>query len=226
MLCTACSNSPKEKGTPIRQNTKNAQSVAQREPDGIPYSDSMVNAIVNEIIENSKPVIIDTARDLHSFVTQNFKMSSCNKFTIDTINKYSTIDEPVTKAQAKLLRITDYFADKTYTKNFNTYIFYAKSTESHFGNFFVLYTIDKKSNKIARLLLSQEYLYEGYESKIESTFIKPNRIKVKKTEFFNTSNLDKTDDSISVSNAIFFISKNGEIKEMISRRSHKQLQPK
>jgi len=213
-FCTTCSNNPEETRVLIQQNPKNVQSVKQKESNGSPYSDSMVNLIIDDIIANSIPIEIDTFSDLHSFEVQNFKVSSCENFTIDTINKYSKIVEPVTKAQSKLLRVTDYFADKTFSKNFNSYIFYAKSNESHYGNYFVLYTIDKKSNRVEHLLLSQEYLSEGYEYKVESVFIKPNQIKVRKTEFFNVSNLDKTDDSISVSNSIFLILKDGKIIEM------------
>lgn len=193
--------------------TANAQTISRDENlhTGTSYSDSTVNEIIDETMERVHPSPIDTFKALHSFELKKFKLTGIKKITLDTITKYATVGNPVTKAQAELLGITDYFANLTYTDRFKLFLLYNKSMESHYGNSIDLFTIDNQSNKIEKLTLCQEYLSEGYEYRIECNILGNHQFEITKTEYFNTSNLDKDDDKVSVSKMINGISDSGHI---------------
>jgi len=193
--------------------TANAQAISRDENlhTGTSYSDSTVDEIIDDMMERVHPSPIDTFKALHGFELHKFKLAGIKKITLDTITKYATVGNPVIKAQAELLGITDYFANLTYSDRFKLFLFYNKSMESHYGNSIDLIVIDNNSNNIEKLTLCQEYLSEGYEWKTECRILKNHQFEITKTEYFNTSNLDKNDDKVSVSKVRYGISNKGNI---------------
>lgn len=183
------------------------------------YSDSMVEALSkpNESIE------IDSFIDLHSFDKAKFKFENCNEFTpkmlveLDENGIYDgvikTIKYPkVSKAQNRILGITEYLCDKTFSDDFAMYIFHLSSFESHYSNSIKLFTISNKSNKFNSLELAIQYLSEEYEYDLSSRFVSSNQVEVTKEERFNMSNFSSKDDSISITKKYYSITEDGEIK--------------
>lgn len=195
-----------------------AQSISKskdiEETEGEHYSDSMVKAIVDEIMRSNYPIPIDTFFDLHSFGKSKFRNKECAEFDTDLISEYSDIENPVTEPQKMILGVTDYLCNRTFSNKFDTYVFYSKSDESHFGNSIILFTIDKTSNFTNHLILSQEYFSEGYEYIIKSKFLNDKQIVVCKTELFNTSDSDKSNDSTRIVKNIFQINETGIIEKI------------
>ncbi len=207
--CIGCNGS----GKPEALQSSNSDTTSRKEAQvsGAGYADSTVHSIVDEMMERVHPTPIDTFKALHGFELAKFKHSGIKKITLDTIAKYATVGNPVTKAQAELLGITDYFANLTYSDQFKLFLFYNKSMESHYGNSIDLIAIDNNYNNIEKLTLCQEYLSEGYEWKTECLLLNNHQFEITKTEYFNTSNLDKADDRVSVTKAIYGVDKRGQI---------------
>jgi hypothetical protein len=178
------------------------------------YSDSMVNHIVTTIIDEQKIITIDSARDLHSFDLGKFQYDDCNNFDLELISALTEINNEVSKPQNLLLGVSDYLCYKTFSDKFETYVFYTKSNESHYGNAIELITIDDNSNSFHKITLSQEYLSEGYEYTLESKFKTKSKLEITKKEFFNTSDNIKDNDSISVKRKVYQIESNGQIIEI------------
>ncbi|MCB9278576.1 MAG: hypothetical protein H6562_06655 [Lewinellaceae bacterium] len=210
LLAAACTNAEKNRELPSNDDPVSEKPV-QPIP-GEPYSDAMAESIVQEIMEENQPVNIDSFADLHGFELSRFKTRECTDFTLDLVAQNAGMDNPVSKAQHAILGVTDYYCNKSISPGFDAYIFYTRSMESHYGNAFELVTVDKSSNRINRLVLSQEYLSEGYEARIESRFLDDRRIRVTKTELFNTSNNDPMDDSTRVVKMDYRIGRRGEIE--------------
>ncbi|MCB0588093.1 MAG: hypothetical protein KDD06_22565 [Phaeodactylibacter sp.] len=189
-----------------------------KEPDpeqnieGEKYTDSMARALVNEAIENSRPVEIDSFRDLHSFQREKFEIKAPAKIDMALVEKYESINNPLTKARQKLLRVTDYFSDLTFSDRFSMYLFYNHSMESHYGNSIELITIANNSNQTSRLTLAREYLSEGYECVIESELVGKDEIHLTKTEYFGIANSRAEVDSTSVARLIYRVGENGQLR--------------
>lgn len=176
-----------------------------------PYSDSAVQAIVNEVIEANRPLRIDSFHDLHAFPKERFEIKGLKKIGLATVAKYQDINNPLTKEQQALLGVTDYLSELTYADRFRMYLFYNKSMESHYGNSIALVTIASHSNEINQLTLAQEYLSEGYEYVIQSELVGENEIHLSKTEYFGIANSRAEVDSVRVTRYIYQVSKNGRI---------------
>ncbi|HMQ59864.1 MAG TPA: hypothetical protein PKE06_04305 [Flavilitoribacter sp.] len=209
LLAAACTNAEKNRDLPANDEPT-AEKQAEEIP-GEPYPDAMAESIVQEIMEENQPVNIDSFADLHGFDLSRFKTRECTDFTLDLVAQNAGMDNPVSKAQHAILGVTDYYCDKSISPGFNAYVFYTRSMESHYGNAFELVTVDKSSNRVNRLVLSQEYLSEGYEARVESRFLDDRRIRVTKTELFNTSNNDPADDSTRVVKKLYRIEDGGGI---------------
>ena len=224
LLFGGCTNSDIKKeineGTTLKTNKK--QVIASDESDnGAYYSDSMIK-VLSKPVEN---IEIDSFIDLHSFERTKFQFESCDEFTIKMLaelDEYGirdgmkkTIKYPkVTKSQNKLLGVTEYLCDKTFSDDFAMYIFHSKGVESHYTNSIQLFTISNRTNTYGNLVLSQQYMSEGYEYDLTSRFISINEVEVTKEERFNTSNVSLKDDSTSITKRIYFVSEIGDIALM------------
>lgn len=184
------------------------------EPRYYCYSDSMVNNIVETIIENQKIIKIDSTKDLHSFELGKFEYDDCNNFDLELISALTEINNEGSKPQNLLLGVSDYLCNKTFCDKFKSFVFYAKSNESHYGNAIELINIDNNSNSFHKITLAEEYLSEGYEHNLESRFINNNKLKITKKELFNTSDNNLQNDSISTKTKIYMIDTIGQIIEI------------
>jgi hypothetical protein len=184
------------------------------EPRYYCYSDSMVNNIFETIIEDQKIIKIDSTKDLHSFDLGKFQYDDCNNFDLELISALTEINNEVSKPQNLLLGVSDYLCNKTFCDKFKSFVFYAKSNESHYGNAIELITIDNNSNSFHKITLSQEYLNEGYEYTLESKFKTKSKVEITKKEFFNISDNIKDNDSISAKRKVYQIKSNGQIIEI------------
>jgi hypothetical protein len=147
-----------------------------------PYSDSLSEQLIKEQLAANEEIKIDTFRALHTFQDEAFTVAPFTKVDTSMLNKYAAINQPLTKNQHTLLNVTDHLSNLTYSDQFNAYLFYNKSMESHYGNSIELITITKHTNDIDRLTLTQEYFSEGYEYMISSEFISREKILVSKVE--------------------------------------------
>lgn len=187
--------------------------------NGTDYSDSMIKVLS----KLSESIELDSFVDLHSFDKAKFQFEHCNEFTVKMLAELDiygllygmskTIKYPkVTKHQNELLGVTEYLCDKTFRDDFATYIFHSSGVESHYSNSIQLFTISNKTNKYNSLVLSQQYMSEGYEYDLTSRFTSINELEVKVEERFNTSNISPIDDSTSYTKTDYFISEEGDIK--------------
>ena len=174
----------------------------------------MVNNIFETIIEDQKIIKIDSTKDLHSFDLGKFQYDDCNNFDLELISALTEINNEVSKPQNLLLGVSDYLCNKTFCDKFKSFVFYAKSNESHYGNAIELITIDNNSNSFHKITLSQEYLSEGYEYTLESKFKTKSKVEITKKEFFNISDNIKDNDSISAKRKVYQIKSNGQIIEI------------
>lgn len=217
-LITACDNSEvkgkRNHGSVLNPEKEPAKS-SEDKKDGTMYSDSMI-ALLSKPKESRK---IDSFHALHSFDKAKFQWEHCNEFTIEllmTLEQYGMRDDlngnypKVTEPQRNLLGVTEYLCDRSFSDDFDMYVFHSADIESHYSNSIQLVTISKTSNKYSNLVLSQRYMSEAYEYDISSHFIAKNKLELTKVERFNTSNLSSQDDSISYSKLQYFINEEGE----------------
>lgn len=221
LLFSGCTNSDvkKEINEETTLKTENKQVTASEEnKNGTYYSDSMIK----ELSKPAESIEVDSSVDLHSFDKAKFQFEYCNEFTIKMLvelDRYGihdgiekTIKYPkVTSSQNRLLGVTEYLCDKTFRENFAMYIFHSSGIESHYSNCIQLFTISNKTNKYNSLVLSQQYMSEGYEYDLTSRFISKSEIEVTKQERFNTSNISSKDDSTRYTVTNYLIDKEGEI---------------
>lgn len=179
-------------------------------PTGKPYSDSSVHNLVWEEIERTRPLQIDSFRDLHRFPTENFPFDKPQKVDMALVEKHRNIHHPLSKEQQALLEVTDYFSFLYARPNFSAYLFYNRSMESHYSNSIDLITIGRINNEVHKLVLAQEYGNEGQEYEIESEWVSENRIRQVKREFFRLVTGERRDSSYA-REIVYQIEKSGKI---------------
>lgn len=177
---------------------------------GEPYPDSIAQALVAAEMERTRPLQIDSFRDLHHFSPERFPFTKPQKVDMKLVEQHPNINHPLTKEQQALLGATDYFALVDTNRHFSTYLFYNRSMESHYSNSIDLITIGRNTNEVHRLVLAQQYGNEGQEYEIESEWIGKNRIRQTKTEVFHAVN-GQGKDSTSTLEAIYQIGESGKI---------------
>lgn len=151
-------------------------------PGQHPYPDSLAAQLIQEQLAANEELKIDTFSALHSFQDKSFTVAPFSEVDTSTLNKYEKINQPLTKSQHALLNVTNHLSNLSYSDQFNAYLFYKKSMESHYSNSIELITIGKHTNAVDRLVLAQEYLSEGYEYLIFSEFQSRDTILVSKVE--------------------------------------------
>jgi len=207
----------KLKNEPIAE-VKKEQFILSAENDGTYYSDSMLATLTAPI----EVIKIDSFRDLHSFDVTKFQFENCNEITkemlraldvhgIHTGIKKNIKYPKVTKAQNKILGVSEYLCDKTFSKNFKMFVFHSSNIESHYSNSIHLFTISNTSNMYDQLELCVEYMREGYEYDLSCRLLSESRIELKREERFNTSNSVTKDDSISITFFNYVINEKGQI---------------
>ncbi|MFZ1788308.1 MAG: hypothetical protein WAT92_08360 [Saprospiraceae bacterium] len=205
----------------VLPEVKKEQFILSEENDGTYYSDSMMAALAAPI----EDIKIDSFSDLHSFDVTKFQFENCNEITkgmlraldvhgIHTGIKKNIKYPKVTKAQNKILGVTEHLCDKTFRKNFKMFVFHSSNIESHYSNSIHLFTISNTSNKYDQLELCVEYMRKGYEYDLSCRFLSESRVELKREERFNTSNSVIEDDSISITVFNYVINEKGQILEL------------
>lgn len=223
LLIGSCTNenAKKQLETGAVHETKKEKHIMDGKYDGTYYSDSMMAALAAPI----EDIKIDSFSDLHSFDVTKFQFENCNDITIEKLRALDVhgihtgikknIKYPkVTKAQNKILGVTEYLCDKTFSKNFKMFVFHSSNIESHYRNSIHLFTISNTSNKYDQLKLCTEYMREGYEYDLSCRFLSESMVELKREERFNTSNSVIEDDSISITVFYYFINEEGQILEL------------
>lgn len=223
LLIVGCMNEKtktKLKNEPITE-VKKEQFILSQENYGTYYSDSMIAGLSAPL----EVIKIDSFSDLHSFDVTKFQFENCNDITIEKLRAMDVhgihtgikknIKYPkVTKAQNKILGISEYLCDKTFSKNFKMFVFHSSNIESHYSNSIHLFTISNTSNKYDQLELCVEYMREGYEYDLSCRFLSESMVELKREERFNTSNSVIEDDSISITVFNYVINEVGQILEL------------
>jgi len=185
--------------------------VNQEKTLGTNYADSTIRELISGSLTRHKSNEVDSSKALHSFNSSFVDNWIFKPIGIDQLKKYKNFDYPVTKAQAQILHVTDLIGLLDSTANYNSYIFFDKTQESHFGASFKLINISKHSNQFNSFVLTQAYGNENYEYLLQSKF--KNKTEFEQTKFaqFNIHNQDQSDDSISVSKSNYKIDELGNI---------------
>ena len=126
ILFTNCKNveTQQKENIPPFHSSVPIEEIESKEQEGNAYSELEQKEIVREIIEKSKPIVIDTFLELHSFRSDDFLPLETDTFSLELIKDYSQINKPVSEKQKKLLRVSDHFIDIGISEKFDSYIFY------------------------------------------------------------------------------------------------------
>ncbi len=186
-----------------------AQEDFGKETAGDNYSEAAIKAIIQESMHSNSSIEIDSFKSLHDFNHFSQNLPAPRIFNIDTLNKYLSLVNPLFPAQTSILGATDYLAALHQNQLYQSHLLLNKEVESHYGPSIVLVNIQSQSNQFESIVLVQEYFSEGYEYKLSSEILSNDQLRITKFEYFNTSNNNSKDDSLSVITTEYLIDQNG-----------------
>ena len=214
-LCSNCTTENKVNPKQTTNDLPKKEKIVSPPAIGTSYNDSLIDKMVKEQLESLNPVPVDTFHELHSFDANKFPRASLTLLSMDTVNRYLNYNNPVTKPQQNLLKISDYFANLSFSENFKTYIFLDKKGESHYSPAIKLWTISNTTNEKYQLPLAQHYFGgENYEKIIISNFNSQNSFRRKIIEYKgprNTNGFMDENSEQKISEELYVIQEDGKI---------------
>ncbi len=208
---TGCNNTSKN----ATLNTSQTDTIIKPQSEGTAYSDSMINAIVEEGMSKIEVHKFDTLKLFHSIKCLKPFQAQQQYFEIKNIPKFNHEGIALDRNLAQLIYCTSCIYNYYSNSLLDAYIVFNDNVEasSHHSESIELLIIYKNSYKYDKLVLAQEYVSENQSYVISSKVEKDLKIK-RSTKYYLDYYDSKAVDSSFIVKENFRITKMGEIQKL------------